>query len=221
MGNTLLHCAAFGGNVDNFRVIYEEFGLSLYKPNDYGLTPVFIASGGSVPLLEYLRGKGVDFSALINDNHNYKNYAGWRAVHYATERGSLDSVRYLVEECGCDPNALTFQDSNCAMIAAGINLRLMLYFVETWKHTLTPVNRFGENSALIAAKYGKLDIFKELIYKHRVNPFIKNIQGAKITDLIKGKPQEAAFIAELDTLQGINFKRRGLMCALWTRVHSA
>lgn len=220
LGNTLLHAAAFGGCLENFKVIYEEFNLSLFQPNDFGLTAAFIASGGKVPLLMYLQKSGIDFSSFVNNSHNYKNYAGWRAIHYATEKGSLESVKYLISDCGCDPNALTFQNSNCAMIAAGINLELMNYFVENWNQDLKLVNKFGENTALIAARYGRLDILRVLLFKFHVNPFITNIEGRNIYDFIRGTKWEAEVTQLLDRLKAANWKSRRQLCALWTTCRS-
>mmetsp|Transcript_2033 Transcript_2033/g.4644 ORF Transcript_2033/g.4644 Transcript_2033/m.4644 type:complete len:370 (-) Transcript_2033:90-1199(-) len=220
LGNTLLHTAAYGGCLENFRCIYEEYNFSLYEPNDYGLTPAFIASGGGRPMLMYLESLGVNFNSMVNETHNYKNYAGWRAVHYATEKGSLESVQYLIDKCGCDPNAMTFQNSNCAMIAAGIKLDLMNYFIDNWKHDLTIVNKFGENSALIAAKHGKVDVFEQLLFKYKVNPFIVNAEGRTIYDFIREKDWEAGIMKHLDKLMEANWRKRGPLCILWNKTRN-
>jgi hypothetical protein len=97
----------------------------------------------------------------------------WNGLHVAAEAGVTEICRYLVEKSLVDPNVLTFQGSNCAVIACNTTLSCLKFFHEELGQSLDGFNRFGENGAFAAVRTQSLPLLKYL-FEHGVDMFSRN-----------------------------------------------
>mmetsp|Transcript_28847 Transcript_28847/g.73977 ORF Transcript_28847/g.73977 Transcript_28847/m.73977 type:complete len:306 (-) Transcript_28847:107-1024(-) len=98
-GWSLLHYACFEGFIEAARFLVEDVGCDPSARSDDGFTPArCAAAGGHVPILEFLREKGVKL-AQERDNNDVT------LLEVACQAGSESIVRYLVEQVGCDLSA--------------------------------------------------------------------------------------------------------------------
>lgn len=189
-GDSLLHIAAFNGNVPAFHYLTRQHGLDMYEENMYHLTPVFQAAAGSVELLTELVSHGVDYLSMVNSNHNCCNYAMWTPLHYACERGNVSTFNYLAKELKLNVEALTHYGSNCLLVAAGSSLDLVKLLLSEYHQDPHLVNGFGENAVFVASKHGKIDVVEYLYETTGVDVSLKNRDGMGILDIVKGKKWE-------------------------------
>lgn len=217
-GDSLLHIAAFNGQIAPFHYLTRQHGLDIYEENMYHLTPAFKAAAGSTKLLQELISLGVDYSHMVNSRHNAYNYALWTPLHYACERGNLDTFQYLAKEIKLDVNAKTYFGSNCLLIAAGSSLDLVKLLLSEYQQDPHLVNGFGENPVFIACKHGKMDVVRHLWSTTGVDMTIKNRDGLGIAEAVKGKKWEQEVREVLANIQTSVWMKRKSALAVRLKV---
>ena len=133
LGSNILHFAVHSNRLDLVQYIVREVKISPTSVNDEGMTPLHrAADSGSTAVLRWLidelkndsfmkmrsiAGRNLLQIATIRDNLETVKYLvdevkydvsvidghGTSLVYLASEGGSVELVRYLVEEKGCDP----------------------------------------------------------------------------------------------------------------------
>jgi ankyrin repeat protein len=152
----LLHEAASSGKLGTVKNFIEN---RKYNPNGrdpVGATPLYCAcKGGHLEVMQYLvDAHHCDDPPLQNDE----------TLHLAVLSGKLDTVKFLIEKEGCDPNC---RGKNGATLlhSAAIegHLEIIQYLVS--KHHCDPSLRDDKDNATLhlAAENGKLHIVKYLI----------------------------------------------------------
>lgn len=213
-GDSLLHIAAYSGRVEPFKYLYHFHHLDLYEENEYHLTPAFKAAAGSVRLMSELVSMGVNYSSMVNTRHNSYNYALWTPLHYACERGNIETFKYMAETLHLDLNARTHFNSNCLLIAAGSSLDLVKLLLVEYKQDPHIVNGFGENPAFIASKHGKVEVVKYLWATTGVDLSLKNRDGLGVLEAIRGKKWEQDIRSVVDSIAATVWRlRKGLLLA--------
>jgi hypothetical protein len=212
-GDSLLHIAAFSGRINPFRYLIRVHNLSIYEENDYHLTPAFKAAAGSVELLQELVSMGVDYSTMVNSRHNSYNYALWTPLHYACERGNVNTFQYLTKQMKLDVEARTYFSSNCLLIAAGSSVDLVKLLLSEYHQDPHIVNGFGENPVFIAAKHGKMEIVRYLWQTTGVNVMLRNRDGMGIVEAVKGKRWEVELREIVEKIRRGVWDKRKLLLA--------
>lgn len=207
-GDSLLHVSAYSGRLQTCLYLIRAHGLDLYEENDYHLTPAFKAAAGSVELLTALSEMGVDYCKMVNGHHNSLNYALWTPLHYACERGNIDTFNYLAKQLKLDVEARTYYRSNCLLIAAGSSLDMVKLLISEYRQDPFAVNDFGENAAFIAAKHGKVDVIEYLWHTTGVDVTRRNRDELTILDAIKGKKWEEEAKTVICAIQKAIFAKR-------------
>jgi len=110
VGWTLLHAAAYSGNVELVRLLLKRgAAIDAVANTKYKNTPIqtaMLSSQGAVARVL------VDAGADIN----HKQWEGFTVLHDAASRGDLDLVRFFVKR-GADVNARTIRGETPAMSA--------------------------------------------------------------------------------------------------------
>lgn len=89
-GNTALHYAAFGGNIEGIRMTMAG-GIDINTPNEEGITPIHAAAvRAPVGVLQNLTDMGADLLAVDN--------MGMNALHYAAAYSKIDKIKWLLNE---------------------------------------------------------------------------------------------------------------------------
>lgn len=95
-GNTALHYAAFGGNIEGIRMTITG-GTDINAPNEEGITPIHAAAvRAPLSVLQTLTDMGANLMAVDN--------LGMNALHYAAAYSKVDKVKWLLEQA---PGLLT------------------------------------------------------------------------------------------------------------------
>ncbi len=90
-GLTLLHFAAYGGDLSQVRRLLRKKGIGVNVRTQEGLTPLHVAAmKGHTDIVRYLVRKGADINAT--------DTSGYTPLHYAVLSGHTEVVRYLVSE---------------------------------------------------------------------------------------------------------------------------
>ncbi|XP_062583268.1 uncharacterized protein LOC134245034 [Saccostrea cucullata] len=155
-GNSLLHFACEGGNIDILRKLLDE-GFQLHSVTYKGKTVLHIASQfGHVPICKYLLSKSHDLLAMIDRR-------GGHAVHFASEGGNIEVLKLLVNN-NIDPKQLTKTGRNILHIASSNNQQDMSrYIVEKYPELLDSVDNQKWNALHFATAKGYLEMFDILV----------------------------------------------------------
>lgn len=105
--------AAFAKDANLVKVLTEssDEGAELLPKSDGEAAATWVDyslpdDGRALELLKFLRDRGVDVTAVhvekCDDGKEHQFYA----LHAAVVRGSLSCIKYLLEECGADPDAV-------------------------------------------------------------------------------------------------------------------
>ena len=188
-GNTPLHCAVMGGQLDCAKWLMEK-RCSLQERNQSGYTPLMsAAAGGSLSCLQFLLEKGIydlhernciqesclmlaakgghlecsqDLVRQGSDLHA-RNCFGFTALLFAAFGGHF-SVLEALARAGCDPGATDNDGVSAAMYAArGGHLTCLQYLVEECGFDVNHANKNGETILMCAAGAGNLTCLQYLV----------------------------------------------------------
>ena len=113
------------------------------------------AKEGNLVKVKYCVNKGVDKDA--------KDYDGWTALHYATWKGHLEIVQYLIETCQLDKEAKINEGSTALHIAIrNDHLNIVTYLIETGHVNKEIRNNNGQSAYDVAVANYQTDIVKYL-----------------------------------------------------------
>ena len=97
-GQTSLHAAAASGDIKTVQFLTEEHNFDAVCRDNNGSTPLFSACRyGYLEVVIYLIKLNADPLDLIKDSTS--------CLHAACASGNLDLVKYLIDECKCDPHS--------------------------------------------------------------------------------------------------------------------
>ncbi|XP_046378646.2 ankyrin repeat domain-containing protein 50-like isoform X2 [Haliotis rufescens] len=117
-GNTILHVACLGGNVDIVKYVLVDISDDVNCRGQYGWTPVMIAAGrGYRGLFDFLVSKDVDLS-LVGDDGN-------TILHMACLGGDVEIVQYVLREIQMDINVAGHEGITPVMIGARTGNQLL------------------------------------------------------------------------------------------------
>ena len=112
-GNTLLHLSAEQANIDNVKMLVEEFNANIEARNDLGETPLmFAATSKNILVIEYLVTSDINIDAVNNK--------GESALFYSLENRSLNNFILLLNN-GADANLKSNTNTTLLIAAAKKN----------------------------------------------------------------------------------------------------
>jgi ankyrin repeat protein len=107
-GDTLVLLAAQYGHLPVVQYLLEKYGLGMLNANErdsYYKAMHLAAKGGHTALVRYLSLYPFDFDARADFHTRVNFYAGYERteLYFAIRLGHTETVRFLIEEIGCDP----------------------------------------------------------------------------------------------------------------------
>ena len=96
-GMAPVHVACEAGSLSQVKYIIEHSSLSLDITDSFGRTPLLIAAfSENLPIIRYLNSKNCNIS-ILDDK-------GFNVIHVSAQRGSLDILRFFVDDGYCNPD---------------------------------------------------------------------------------------------------------------------
>ena len=96
-GMAPVHVACEAGSLSLVKYIIKHSSLSLDITDSFGRTPLLIAAfSKNLPIIRYLNSKSCNIS-ILDDK-------GFNVIHVSAERGSLDILRFFVDDGYCNPD---------------------------------------------------------------------------------------------------------------------
>lgn len=162
------------GDLETVKYLIEENNIDVNSTDESGKTLLMKACcNTNLDLVKYLVENKADIT--IKDKQNYN------ALMYAVEKSSLDIVRYLFEDSDTINTEQLAKDqvSLLSLAIKNNDFRILRYLVESQNFDITLSNDKGQNLALLAAGYGKMDTVKYLADKN-ANVSAKDNNGNNI-----------------------------------------
>ncbi len=121
-GSTLLHLAAFKGNLNLVRALILK-GVDPLCKNEDGKTPLHEAvASGSLELSQYLLEQHADLECEDKD--------GWRPLHYAALNGNFKLVTFLLQQ-GAEINSATKSMDTALSLAVYLkDVQMVLFLIK-------------------------------------------------------------------------------------------
>lgn len=188
-----MNCLLTGASQGRFRLckaLLEIFDFEIHMQSSKGFNVLhYAAENGDLEMFTYFLERGSYVSSKTKDNRdclhiaasqgysflckillkfygfkvNMKCDKGWAAIHYATESGNLDLVRYFVEN-GSDIHWKTKNNTNCLHIAASKgNINLCKVLLEEYHFDIFSKNENGWNVIHYATRGGDLKLVQLFI----------------------------------------------------------
>ena len=162
-GNTLIHIAAMNGCLDVLKYLIEEQHGKSGVECKCGGTPIHAACqrNDNLAMVQYLvEEKGED--------PNKKDENGNAPIHIAVMYGSLDILKYLIEQCNC--NSTSRGEFSGSLLHHACNRDIVKYLVEQQNFDPYEKDDGGETSLSVAAFNRRLDILQYLVGELKCNP---------------------------------------------------
>jgi len=119
-------------------------------------------------ILKYLKARGADF--------NRPDTKGWTALLYAAEQGDLESVRYLVEQVGCDIRTRNKQRVGPLMLAAQSGSLDLCQYLLSRGANVNARSTQGLSPLMYGASSGN-EALVELLLKAGADPQLQDVSG--------------------------------------------
>jgi ankyrin repeat protein len=198
-----LSSAARGGSLKVVEWLADKNSSTLDQPNKWGYTAMeiaaqsghfnivkFLAERGSTifnpsSLYRALDSKNLDIISWLVQSGNFdidrKEFkAGTTILHRASQKNSLDVIKFLVIECGADINVISPQGTAIQIAAEKNRADLVAWFVEYGANIHTLV--LGSTPLLEAALYKSLDVATWLVQHANADIFQQTSDGQTLAD---------------------------------------
>ncbi|XP_062573888.1 putative ankyrin repeat protein RF_0381 [Saccostrea cucullata] len=157
-GNTVLHAAAWGGNIDLFKFLLEKTFDNKATTNDGNTVLHICCMNGKLNMCKYLVNTCPPFLQA-------KNEYGENILHAAAFGGNIDLFEFLLGK-GFDIKVNLHDGKNVIILCCMTGkLEICKYFVSTYPHLLHDTDADGINALHAAAWGGNIDLFKFLLGK--------------------------------------------------------
>ena len=197
-----MNCLLAGASQGHLRFckgLLENFKFEIHMQNNKGFNALlYAAECGNLEMFTYFLERGSYLSSKTKDNRDCLHIAaskgnsslcksllkfygfkinmrcdrGWAAIHYATESGDLDLIKYFVEK-GSNIYWTTKNNTNCLQIAASKgHMKLCKILLGEYKFNIFSVNENGWNVLHYAARGGNLSLL-ELFIQNGINIYSK------------------------------------------------
>ena len=167
-GNTCLHYAAAGNQLEVMKCVFGRDMRIRYDRNYYGASPLHIAAANeSLNVMKYL---------ITHHHWNTEEIdsLGRTVLHYGVRH--IDIVEYLITECSCDP-MVTDKDGKTVLHYA---VEKKCSAVVAYLMSINRVDKDRNTFLHLAAKTGSNDVVKQLIHYYKCNPEATNRFGQRV-----------------------------------------
>ncbi|TAK58171.1 MAG: ankyrin repeat domain-containing protein, partial [Bacteroidetes bacterium] len=152
-GNTSVHIAAATGNSSFIQLMLSKISDGINKTNDNGQTPLMLAiCSRNVDAVKQLVASGADVKAKDKQRMN--------ALHYAAAVGSLDMVKYFVEEQKLDVKSEASEAVTPLHVAASMDKPEIVEYLLLNGAKLDAKTSEGFTALHYAAQNGNFDLVK-------------------------------------------------------------
>jgi len=174
-GNTPLHEACKGANVEVVKLLVQDFHCDQGVRNSEGELPLHLAC----------RQQSLEMVELVSNicKPNVQNSAGDPPLHIACRHGQVGIVRYLTEKFVCDPTIQNSSNKLAVHYACEHSLEMVELVSEC---NLESRASGGVTSLHIACQYGKKDVVRYLIEEKNCNLNVENNDGLSLLDYACG-----------------------------------
>ena len=170
-GNTLLHYASEGGHVDIIKYLLIQQRYDPKSTNNMGILPLHIACiHGHLNV--------VKFYCSIWRFERTQGPNGNTLLHYASEGGHVDIIKYLLTQQHYDPkstNKMGILPTHVACLHGHLNV--VKYFVTKLSCDLTIQDNDGKTLLHYASEGGHLNIIEYLVEETQCDPMTADNKG--------------------------------------------
>ena len=162
-GNTPVHIAIMNGCLDVLKYLIEEQKCNSGVQGEHGRTPIHAAceKNDNLPIMKYLVEEQGENPDVKDDNGN-------TPLHVSVICGSLDILKYLIEQCKCNPKCPgAFGGS---LLHHARNVDIVRYLVEEQGCDPYKKDDGGDTCINVAAYNRRLEILQYLIGERKCNP---------------------------------------------------
>ena len=223
-GETLLHVAAYNGQLGLVKYLCKEFPGLLEMVDISGGTVLHAAArGGDIDTMSYLLEQDLDPFVITENGSTLLHLAaydgrleiikflcgkfpnmipvtdstGHSPGHYAAGSGNVEVFKYLLSK-DIDPMAQTANGSSCLLKAAYTGkLEMVEYLTETFPELLIMDDQFKCTAAHYSACEGHVDVLKYLLSKG-ISPLLQTVDGHTILHIaaFHGRAEVVAFLCK-------------------------
>ncbi len=192
-GWTALHAAAQGGHLPTFRFLYQHPAADRQAVDNNECSVLILAAAyGREGIVHYL----LDQEETVV---NWKNNAGWTALHAAAQCGHLPTFKKLYQHPATDKQAVTKMGKNTLMQAALLGQEEIVQYLLNQKETdLNWKNSAGFTALHAAAQGGHLSTFVKLHQHPTANTqaLTKNGNNTLMIAVLRGKETVVQFLLD-------------------------
>ena len=161
-GSLPLHFACLRGRLNTVQCLINEFGCDPTAPSSKRLHHVCRCVGGH-----------------LNDEKCVEYEHGLTPLHYASEGGHVNIIRYLIDVLGCEPYTKSYDGAlplHRACFSGQINA--IKYYINEHKFNPNIQDQRGSTPLHYASEGGHMNIIQYLITELGCNPNIRNNNGS-------------------------------------------
>ena len=162
-GRLPLHIACHSGHLNIVQCLINEFGCDPTTPSSRPVQSVYRCNGGHL-----------DDTKCSGCNH------GFTPLHYASQGGHVNIIRYLVDELGCNPYTKSCNVGSLPFHRACFcgQINAIKYFIEEHKFNPNIQDHHGSTPLHYASQDGHMDVILYLTTELGCNPNTRNINGS-------------------------------------------
>lgn len=214
MSRSLMHFAAFGGNLRIIKDL-EKAGYDLNEKDGTRKTPShYSAISGTTEVMKYIISKGIKIFYNVE-------YGSMTPLHMACLYGNLEVVKFICETA--NPIDLIEADSYHSNYYRNLtplhlaceagNDDIVNYFLTKdvmWKKQINALNREGRSPLLIAVQFGNLECVKALMKTGKAKLYLKGRKHVALVDAAKNGFQDIVvyLLQNGDDINITNYKKK-------------
>ena len=158
IGANLLHLSALNGWIGLTKDLITRYSFDPQEKDSWDRTPLHYAVvGDHTNVLQYLLKSQQNLVLQASDGCKEN-----RPLHYAAEYGSLNAMKYLINDCKCNPHSRNAHGNTC-LHHAWAHIDTVKYLVEEIGSNPMQGGHKGKNLFHLAAENGSVEVVSYLL----------------------------------------------------------